>query len=146
MIVANPHPEPHPENLKPHRKGDPATVEKARKGGKASQQAQLRKKTMREWAQYFGELPLRSKDKVSLPKGADGIRDANLTMDGAVLAAMYSKAAKGDTRAASFLAQMKGQLSEEITVHTDPIDTLTEEQLDAILDAIARKKAGQSDE
>lgn len=143
--MANPHPEPHPENLKPHRKGDPATVEKGRKGGKASQEAQKRKRTMREWAQLYGELPLHE-GKVKDPKTADGIRDANPTMDGAVMAAMYGKAAKGDVRAASFIAQMKGQLAEEITVHTDPIDTLTEDQIDAILQAIVKKRAGQSDE
>ncbi len=143
--MANPHPEPHPENLKPHRKGDPATVEKGRKGGKASQEAQKRKRTMREWAQLYGELPLHE-GKVRDPKTADGIRDANPTMDGAVMAAMYGKAAKGDVRAASFIAQMKGQLAEEITVHTDPIDTLTEDQIDAILQAIVKKRAGQSDE
>lgn len=143
--MANPHPEPHPENLKPHRKGDPATVEKGRKGGKASQEAQKRKRTMREWAQLYGELPLHE-GKVRDPKTADGIRDANPTMDGAVMAAMYGKAAKGDVRAASFIAQMKGQLAEEITVHTDPIDTLTEDQIDAILQAIIKQRAGQSDE
>ena len=143
--MANPHPEPHPENLRPHRKGDPATVEKGRKGGKASQEAQKRKRTMREWAQLYGELPLHE-GKVRDPKTADGIRDANPTMDGAVMAAMYGKAAKGDVRAASFIAQMKGQLAEEITVHTDPIDTLTEDQIDAILQAIVKKRAGQSDE
>ncbi len=143
--MANPHPEPHPENLRPHRKGDPATVEKGRKGGKASQEAQKRKRTMREWAQLYGELPLHE-GKVKDPKTADGIRDANPTMDGAVMAAMYGKAAKGDVRAASFIAQMKGQLAEEITVHTDPIDTLTEDQIDAILQAIIKQRAGQPDE
>ena len=143
--MANPHPEPHPENLKNFKKGDPATAEKGRKGGKASQEAQKRRRTMREWAQLYGELPLHE-GKVIDPKTADGIRDANPTMDGAVMAAMYGKAAKGDVRAASFIAQMKGQLAEEITVHTDPIETLTEDQVDAILDAIIKKRAGQSDE
>lgn len=144
--MANPHPQPHPENLRPFKKGEKRTVQSARNGQKKSTEAQIKKRTMREWAQYFGELPLRSKEKVAQPKGADGIRDANMTMDGAVLAALYAKAAKGDTRAASLLAQMKGQLTEEITVHTDPIDTLTEDQLDAIIQAIADRKAGQADD
>ena len=56
--MTNPSPEPHPENLTPFKKGDPATVEKARKGGKASQEAQIRKRSMREWAEYYGSLPL----------------------------------------------------------------------------------------
>lgn len=143
--MANPHPEPHPENLRQFKGGEARTVESARKGQKKSTEAQKRKRTMREWAQLYGELPLHE-GKVRDPKTADGIRDANPTMDGAVMAAMYGKAAKGDVRAASFIAQMKGQLAEEITVHTDPIDTLTEEQIDAILQAIVKKRAGQSDE
>ncbi len=143
--MANPHPEPHPENLRPFKKGDPAAVQTQRKGARKSNEAQKRKRTMREWAQLYGELPLHE-GKVKDPKTADGIRDANPTMDGAVMAAMYGKAAKGDVRAASFIAQMKGQLAEEITVHTDPIETLTEDQVDAILDAIIKKRAGQSDE
>lgn len=143
--MANPHPEPHPENLRPFKKGDPAAVQTQRKGARKSNEAQKRKRTMREWAQLYGELPLHE-GKVKDPKTADGIRDANPTMDGAVMAAMYGKAAKGDVRAASFIAQMKGQLAEEITVHTDPIDTLTEDQIDAILQAIVKQRAGQSDE
>lgn len=143
--MANPHPEPHPENLRPFKKGDRAAVQTQRKGAIKSNEAQKRKRTMREWAQLYGELPLHE-GKVKDPKTADGIRDANPTMDGAVMAAMYGKAAKGDVRAASFIAQMKGQLAEEITVHTDPIDTLTEDQIDAILQAIVKKRAGQSDE
>lgn len=143
--MANPHPEPHPENLRPFKKGDPAAVQTQRKGARKSNEAQKRKRTMREWAQLYGELPLHE-GKVKDPKTADGIRDANPTMDGAVMAAMYGKAAKGDVRAASFIAQMKGQLAEEITVHTDPIDTLTEDQIDAILQAIIKQRAGQSDE
>lgn len=143
--MANPHPEPHPENLRPFKKGDPAAVQTQRNGARKSNEAQKRKRTMREWAQLYGELPLHE-GKVKDPKTADGIRDANPTMDGAVMAAMYGKAAKGDVRAASFIAQMKGQLAEEITVHTDPIDTLTEDQIDAILQAIVKQRAGQSDE
>ena len=143
--MANPHPQPHPENLKPFKKGAKATVDKARIGGKASQDAQKRKRTMREWAQFYGTLPLKE-GKIKDPKNGAGIKEANPTLDGAVLAALYSKAMKGDTRAASLLAQMKGQLTEEITVHTDPIDTLTEDQLDAIIQAIADRKAGQADD
>ena len=141
--MANPHPEPHPENLRPCKKGDPANKEKGRKGGKASQQAQIKKRTMREWAELYGSLPLHP-EKLRDAKSAEGIRDANPTMDGAIISAMYGKAAKGDVRAANFLAQMKGQLSENITVHTDPIATLTEEQLDAIIRAIT--EARQNDE
>lgn len=138
--MANPHPEPHPENLRPFKKGDPSAKETQRKGARRSTEAQIKKRSMREWAEMYGSLPLHP-DKVKDPKSAEGIRDANPTMDGAVIGAMYGKAVKGDVRAANFLAQMKGQLTEEITVHTDPLATLTEDQLDAIIRAIeeARK-------
>lgn len=149
--MANPHPEPHPENLKPHKKGDPRTVELARKGQKASVEAQKQKRTMREWAQLYGQLPM-TKGKVKDPKTAQdlgkdpktGLPKSNVTMDGAVLASIYAKALKGDTRAAQFIATIKGEFNQEVTVHTDPVATLTEEQLDAILDAIG--KAKKSDE
>ena len=137
--MANPHPEPHPENLKHFKKGETRTVESARKGQKKSTEAQIKKRTMREWAQMYGELPLHP-GKIKDAKSAEGIKDANPTMDGAVLAAMYNRALKGDVRAANFLAQMKGQLTEDITVHTDPLAALSEDQLDAIIRAIIEAK------
>lgn len=149
--MANPHPEPHPENLKPHKKGDPRAKETGRKGAIKSNEVQARKRTMREWAQLYGSLPM-TKGKVKDPKSASdltkdpktGMPKSNLTMDGAVLASIYGRALKGDTRAAQFIATIKGEFNQEVTVHTDPVATLTEEQLDAILDAIG--KAKKSDE
>ena len=149
--MANPHPEPHPENLKPHKKGDPRTVELARKGQKASVEAQKQKRTMREWAQLYGSLPM-TKGKIKDPKTAQdlskdpktGLPKSNVTMDGAILASAYAKAMKGDVRAMQFLATIKGEFQQEITVHTDPLANLTEEQLDAILEALGQTK--QADE
>lgn len=149
--MANPHPEPHPENLKNFKKGEARTTELARKGQKKSMEAQARKRTMREWAELYGSLPM-TKGKVKDPKCAtDLTKDpktnmpkTNLTMDGAILASAYAKAMKGDVRAMQFLATIKGEFNQEVTVHTDPVATLTEEQLDAILDAISQAK--KSDE
>lgn len=149
--MANPHPEPHPENLKPCKKGDPATKDKGRNGGKKSQEVQARKRTMREWAQLYGSLPM-TKGKIKDPKSVTdltkdpktGMPKTNVTMDGAVLASIYAKALKGDTRAAQFIATIKGEFQQEITVHTDPLANLTEEQLDAILEALGQTK--QADE
>jgi len=145
--MANPHPEPHPENLRPHKKGDPRAKETGRNGAKKSNEIQARKRTMREWAQLYGSLPM-TKGKVKDPKCVtDLTKDpktnmpkTNVTMDGAVLASIYAKALKGDTRAAQFIATIKGEFNQEVTVHTDPVATLTEEQLDAILDAISKTK------
>lgn len=141
--MANPHPEPHPENLKNFKKGEARTTELARKGQKASVEAQAKKRTMREWAQFYGQLPLH-KGKIKDPKTGEEIKDGNPTMDGAVIASAYGRAMKGDGRAMQFLATIKGEFNQEVTVHTDPVATLTEEQLDAILDAIS--KAKKSDE
>ena len=141
--MANPHPEPHPENLKNFKKGEARTKELARKGQKKSVEAQAKKRTMREWAQFYGQLPLH-KGKIKDPKTGEEIKDGNPTMDGAVIASAYGRAMKGDGRAMQFLATIKGEFNQEVTVHTDPIATLTEDQLDAILDAISKTK--QSDE
>jgi len=104
-VMANPHPEPHPENLRPIPKG---TTEIQRKGGKASAKANAKRRTMREWAEFYANLPLRKDGKVKDPKAAEDIRDTNLTMEGAVLAAMYNKAIKGDVRAAEFVLPADG--------------------------------------
>ena len=138
--MANPHPEPHPENLKSFKKGDKSAVEKQSKGGKKSQEVQARKRSMREWAQFYGQLPLH-KGKIKDPKTGEEIKDGNPTMDGAVIASAYGRAMKGDGRAMQFLATIKGEFNQEVTVHTDPVATLTEDQLDAIIDAISKAKS-----
>ena len=142
--MANPHPEPHPENLRPHKKGDPVTVERGRKGGQAYAKKQAQKRTMREWAEFFGNLPLH-KGKVKDGKTADqygkGSPDQpNLTMDGAVLIAMYNKAMKGDVRAAEYLAKMKGQTAEDVTVHIDTMAQMDTDELMKLYESTKRKE------
>ena len=124
--MANPHPEPHPENLRPIPKG---STEIQRKGGKASAKKHAQRRTMREWAEFYANLPLRKDGKVKDPKAAEDIRDTNLTMEGAVLAAMYNKAIKGDVRAAEFLAKLKGQTTEDVTVHIDAMQNMETDEL-----------------
>lgn len=137
--MANPHPEPHPENLRPHKKGDPHAKETGRKGAIKSNEVQAKKRTMRQWAELYGSLPVK-KGKIKDPKTGADIKDANPTLDGAILASAYSKAMKGDVRAMQFLATIKGEFEEKVTVHTDPLASLTEEQLDAIIDAISKAR------
>ena len=135
--MANPHPEPHPENLRPIPKG---TTEIQRKGGKASAKANAKRRTMREWAEFYASLPLRKDGKVKDPKAAEDIRDTNLTMEGAVLAAMYNKAIKGDVRAAEFLAKLKGQTTEDVTVHIDAMQNMETDELLALYEKTRRPK------
>ena len=135
--MANPHPEPHPENLRPIPKG---TTEIQRKGGKASAKKNRERRTMREWAEFYASLPLRKDGKVKDPKAAEDIRDTNLTMEGAVLAAMYNKAIKGDVRAAEFLAKLKGQTTEDVTVHIDAMQNMETDELLALYEKTKRPK------
>ena len=141
--MANPHPEPHPENLRPIPKG---TTEIQRKGGKASAKKHAERRSMREWAVLLGDLPIQ-KGKIKDPKvAADLAKDpqtgrpkANLTMDGAVIAAMYNKAMKGDARAAEYLAKLKGETTEDVTVHIDAMTEMDTEELLRLYEATGRK-------
>ena len=138
--MANPHPEPHPENLKNFKKGDPRNAESGRKGAKRSNEVQAQKRTMREWAILFGNLPMRD-GKISDPKTASDVKDSNLTMDGAIIAAMYSKAAKGDTKAAMFLAKLKEQMADEVKLTVDPLSELSADELIKLYETTRPKKA-----
>lgn len=139
--MANPHPEPHPENLKNFKKGE---TEKQRKGGHASQEAQRRKRTMREWAELMGSLPMK-RGKTTDPKAAEDMtknsdHPTNLTMDGAVIAAMYAKAAKGDVRAAEYIAKLKGQTTDDVTVHIDTMAQMDTDDLLRLYEATRKEK------
>lgn len=141
--MANPHPEPHPENLRPFKKGDKSTQGTQRIGAIASNKKQAEKRTMREWAEFFGNLPMRKgkvKDgKTAEEYGKGNPRPPNLTMDGAVLVAMYNKAMKGDVRAAEYLAKLKGQTSEDVTVHIDAMAQMETDELLRLYEATKRK-------
>ena len=142
--MANSHPEPHPENLRPLPKGGSKEIQ--RKGGKASAKKHAERRSMREWAVLLGDLPIQ-KGKLKDPKvAADLAKDpstgkpkANLTMDGAVIAAMYNKAMKGDARAAEYLARLKGETSEDVTVHIDAMTEMDTEELLRLYEATRRK-------
>lgn len=123
--MANPHPEPHPENLRNFKKGEARTTESARKGARASNAKQAQAKSMRELAEYYGQLTIK-KGTAKLPKTAnkEDQAKANPTMDALVITAMYNKAAKGDVRAAEFLAKLKGQSGEDVTVHIDTMEQM----------------------
>ena len=139
--MANPHPEPHPENLRPIPKGGSKEIQS--KGGKASAKKHAERRSMREWAEFYGNLPMK-KGKVKDPKTVDELADKqnrpNLTMDGAVLAAIYSKALKGDVRAAEYIARLKGQTTEDVTVHIDTMAEMKTEDLLALYEKTKAKK------
>lgn len=140
--MANPHPEPHPENLRPIPKG---STEIQRKGGKASAKKHAERRTMREWAEFYGNLPIQRKGKVKDPKALADLDKGNpdrpnMTLDSAVLAAMYSKALKGDVRAAEYIAKLKGETSEDVTVHIDAMSQMDTDDLLALYEKTKRQK------
>ena len=95
---------------------------------------------MREWALLFGNLPMRD-GKITDPKTAQEVKDSNLTMDGAIIAAMYSKAAKGDTKAALFLAKLKEQMAEQVELKVDPLSEVSSDELIRLYEATRPKKS-----
>ena len=140
--MANPHPEPHPENLRPIPKG---STEIQRKGGRASAKKHAERRTMREWAEFYGNLPIQRKGKVKDPKALADLDKGNpdrpnMTLDSAVLAAMYSKALKGDVRAAEYIAKLKGETSEDVTVHIDAMSQMDTDDLLALYEKTKRPK------
>lgn len=87
------------QNLKPtSQRSKSEARELGRNGGKASGAARRRKKTMREWAQIFGETPV----KVKLPDG----KEADATVLGQIVAAQMAKASRGDTKAAKWVSDL----------------------------------------
>lgn len=90
------------QNIIPHQYTQDQSREEAakngKKGGKASGAARRRKKTMREWAQIFGETPV----KVKLPDG----KEADATVLGQIVAAQMAKASRGDTKAAKWVSDL----------------------------------------
>lgn len=80
----------------------------ARQGGIASGEARRRKKTLREIAEAFGsqQAPVAVIKKMQ-DQGI--LYDGDITNDVAVIVAQYGKAEGGSTRAATYLAEIKGE-------------------------------------
>lgn len=101
------------ENLRPQSERTPEERSRiAKMGNKASQEARKKKKQMREFAEFFGAMGI----EVKLPDG----RKQKTTFDGAVVFAQYQKAIReGNTKAAAFLAQLKGEMEQNINVTSE---------------------------
>lgn len=99
------------DNLKPQStRTKEEQKEIARQGGLASGEARRRRKSMREWAETFGAMPVKV-------KGPDGSLTDSDTL-GAIMAAQMAKASKGDTKAAKFVAELLGEMEKTINVKT----------------------------
>lgn len=118
------------QNLIPNTERSASEVrENQRRGGVNSGIARRRKKAMREWAEIIGALPA----KVVCPDGSL-LEDADLDAD--AMMQQYRKAHKGDTKAATFIANLKGEHKQnielpgmEINIHTTPKGAALTEQI-----------------
>lgn len=77
-------------------------------GGIASGVARRRKKTMRELAQMIGELGVTNEEVLEKMR-ASGISEEYMNHDTAVILGQYTEAEKGNTQAASFIRDTKGE-------------------------------------
>lgn len=77
-------------------------------GGIASGEARRRKKTMRELAQMFGNLEV-SNEAIRQRMKALGVSEEDMSHDTAVIIGQYMEAEKGNTQAASFIRDTKGE-------------------------------------
>lgn len=97
------------QNLKPTSKRSKSEArELGRKGGIASGKARRKAKGMREWVKIFGETG----QTVTLPDGSQ----TETSMLGAVVLGQIRAAQKGNTKAASLLADLLGERSVNIAL------------------------------
>jgi len=81
----------------------------ARKGGLASGEKRRERKRMKEWAEVIGQ-------KITEITNADGSTE-KVPYDAALIASMYYKAIEeNDVRAAEFLAKLKGEMEDKVTL------------------------------
>ena len=83
-----------------------------RAGGIASGEARRRKKTMRELAQMFGSLEV-SNDTIRARMRSLGVSEEDMNHDMAVMIGQYMEAEKGNTQAAAFVRDTKGENPKE---------------------------------
>lgn len=77
-------------------------------GGKARARQRAERKTMRAWAETLGEIPV----TIKTPDG--GTQD--VTTLGAIVAAQMAQATKGNTKAAKFIADLLGEMVQNVAV------------------------------
>lgn len=101
----------NPQNLQPVKTKEEAR-ERGRAGGIASGKAKRERKTMRQLALELGDVAI----DLQLPGG----KKKKSTMAAAVVMGQYQSAIKkGNTKAAYFLAQLRGELEEKISLKSD---------------------------
>lgn len=96
----------NPQNIIPNSERTPEELrEITRKGGIASGASRRRAKSMRQWAKILAKEGMR----MTTPEGKEIEGD----IAGGIVIAQMRKAAKGDTKAAKFVADLLGELVEQ---------------------------------
>lgn len=104
------------KNLIPFNKRSESEVrEMNKKGGIASGEARRRKRQLGEIANIVGVLKVDKKRQKALNEfGVDKAED--MIHDVVLIVEQYKKAEEGDTRAAEFIAKIRGELTQNVEV------------------------------
>ena len=106
------------------------------KGGRASGEARRKKKALREIAEAIGAA--KAPDEVIARMQKLGLsKKKNITLDEAIMLAQYGKALSGNVQSANFIADIKGEKTQNVNI--TGIDT-EKSRLDELLD---QRKAAQ---
>jgi hypothetical protein len=89
----------------PFKPGEEAR-EMGRRAGIKSGKVRRLKRTMREWAEIFRDTPTKA--------------DPRLSMGGAVALRMYDEAIAGNVKAARLLAELQGEMVEQVEIKELP--------------------------
>jgi len=91
------------------KKGEKRTIDAAIKGGQARKEQFARFKTLREAAEALRDVQAR--DVKAFPNTSNGV---------ALVMAQYAQAQQGDAKAASFLANLMGEMTQKLEVSELP--------------------------
>lgn len=100
-------------NLRLQKKGDPASIEKARKGGIACAAAKKRKKSMQELCAVMLNQELQNDQRKKLQTMYKDIDPSDMTAQAAVIAGQISSAIRGNSMAFNALIQLQKQEEEK---------------------------------
>lgn len=94
---------------------------------------------MREWAEMFGNLPMKD-GPLTDPTKATDIKDANLTMDGSIVRTLYDNALAGDPKSMDMVFRLKGQYAPSEVKITTEVEDMSESDLDRLIAQMETKE------
>lgn len=107
------------KNLAPYKftKGDPRSIELAKKGAEASIKARRKRRAMREDAKILLNMPLETStlNDINELQSLAEVKGVNITTQEAILYQLVIKARKGDIKAIELLYDLIGEKAENNT-------------------------------